>query len=1164
MANILIEYNTMVEIADSIRAMTGTTSKLKPGEMPVVINNAAGSTTGEDTLGAWLSGNMSSYRIAGENMTGSMLNTFYSGPPITLDCYEATSISGTASPGNNCTILMPLMTEIPAAAFYSFKHLDIPNVVHIEAGALNSAYGTVNLNTEKILYVGNNGLRAGSFSEINFPNCETFGVFNYAYNNGVRSINLPKVDTAYVNHFYSDYYLTSVDMPLITDIPRYMFYGCGQYAGATQGLMQFNNVITIHNNAFEHVGGNGACIDIRLPNCTTINSGAFYSCGNGATHTLYAPNVVNIGINAFTYANGFIELNFPSLVEVNPRSFTYAYQVKSLQLENAVNISSGSGSSLMPNLTSLYIPNAIDIGAYAFNASSNLTKLNATSVKNIEYNAFGYLNKLTEINMPNVTFINTNAFSYANSRTVKFGESVPTATPNFNGTPLYGANISALFLYYNSVVPANIVKNANISLGIFVPDDMLSLYKANSAWSSYNVFGISEYDTKNVGDIIFLGDSLPDAAYYSNSNIYTFVGDNVTTIGNNAFMSTYKLYSIKVPNVVSIGDGVFCYGALTEDLVMPKLTSTGNNAFYYCNAPGIIVNSLQVAAPNAFQYANFANIQAPSMTDVQEGGFYYCGAPNIYTPSVVNISNNGYYQARPITGYIEAPINVGVNGLSSVTGIKINSLETLQTADTNAFASFNGILPSPLRLNALENASSGMFYYSSAVPSDIYATNLVNISQNAFRSCNNIVNFYGPNVVNIASNAFAACQKLMNLYVPNAAVFGQNMLQDCWYSANNGLKIHCDALVEVHNGALYSVNNTAAIVNLNWANLTYIGQDAFGSAIFEGHTANECPKLEYCYQAGFIDTSNDIVLPNIKGLGSLGASNINMYVPNATTFGSSVFVVTPNTYLYAPSATSLANYAVSCTEPNAVANVVLDYANMTYLGYAALNFNMSDADLLAVLNSGATTTRPFLNGTSIDCNGADISINLKTTHINATWYQRASVTNVCNLTITPSSTNAFTSIAASNIAWVGNSAADSVSAISSAFRVSATDTVTYINGAYPAGLVHGMQNCAVYDCTHEMTFINVAASGSIYSESKLKNLTLINCTRVPNIYNCKNLATIDLTECNAVCAPSNMYNTQFNNGTGNIYVPTGLLEAYKADNNWIARGTNVINCISTK
>ena len=1161
MSNVLIEYNTMANIADSIRALTGTTGKLKPGEMPVVIANV--NASGEDTLGEWLSGNLSTYRIKGDTVSGSMLNSFYSGPPITLDCYEATNISGPLSPGNNCTVLMPMITDMPSSAFYSFKHLDIPNVMNIAEGALNDSYGTVNMNSDKILHVGNNGLRAGSFSNIYFPNCEYFGIFNSAYNNGIKSVNLPKANTAFDSQFYSDYLLTDVDMPMITAINRQMFYGCGQYAGGTEGTMQFNNAVTVGNNAFERIGGNCASINVVLPNCTSINSGAFYYSGNDATHTLYAPKVTNLGVNVFTYANGFKSLNFPSLVNLNPLSFTYAYCLKELSANNASSVLSGSGSSIMPNLTTLYIPNATDIAAQAFNAAYNLITLNAVSVKNIECNAFSYANKLAEFNLPNVTFINTNALASINSRTVKLGESVPTSTPNFNGTPLYYANISALFLYYNSVVPVNIVKNANISLGIFVPDDMVAAYKANSSWASYNVFGISEYDAKNVGDIVFLGDTIPDSAYYTNSSIYTFTGNNVVSVGNNAFMSTTRLYSISLPNVTSVGSNAFTYGALTMDLVLPKLRSIGNGAFYYCNAPGIIVNELRVAAPNAFQYANFANIYAPNLIDVEEGAFYACGAPNIYTPNVANIANNGYAGARTGAGYIEAPVRVGVNGLGQVAGIKINSLESLKTAGNNSFSQFNGILPSPLNIPNLSAIPNSMFEYSAAVPSDVLITNATSIGSNAFCYCNSMVNIYAPNVKSIEINAFKGCQKLMNIYTPNCTSFGANMLTDCYYAANNGGVVHCDSLVEVHNNALYPFNNASAIINLNWANLKYIGHDAFGPAVVKGHTANECPKLEYCYLANFIDVSNDIVLPNIKGLGGLNAINVNMNVPNVTTFESNTFTVTPDTYLYAPSAHYFANNAISCTDSSAVANIAIDYANITYAGYGALNFKMSDANLLAVLNSGATTYRPFINNALVDCMGADINININSIYVNGTYYHKASINNAGNVRITPTSINDIYSLKAANVTWVGTAQSGALTYSSDTISMRVADTATFINGAYPDGLCQYAPNYIIHDCNKQMTLVHRLGS-SYYGDSALKNLTLINCKYVPNIYNCHDASVLDLSNCNAVCIPSNMYNTPFNSGTGNIYVPADLVDAYKADTNWIACGTNVINCISTK
>ena len=85
------------------------------------------------------------------------------------------------------------------------------------------------------------------------------------------------------------------------------------------------------------------------------------------------------------------------------------------------------------------------------------------------------------------------------------------------------------------------------------------------------------------------------STYYNRTRIQKVeIGNNVTSIGNNAFYYCYELKSITIPSgVTSIGDYAFysCY-ALESVIISSSVTSIGNYAFQYCCAlKSIIISS---------------------------------------------------------------------------------------------------------------------------------------------------------------------------------------------------------------------------------------------------------------------------------------------------------------------------------------------------------------------------------------------------------------------------------------------------------------------------------------------------------------------------------------------------------------------------------------------
>lgn len=153
-------------------------------------------------------------------------------------------------------------------------------------------------------------------------------------------------------------------------------------------------------------------------------------------------------------------------------------------------------------LTSIDFPNATKIGTSAFQGCSLLTTCDFPNMTNIGQNSFKACVALTDVSLPKVTTVGDSAFSFCSSLTTI---ELPAVTSIGNSAFSSCAILESVILPNNQVASGGFDMfngtpiAGNVSTGvvgyIYVPDDLVNSYKAQSRWNTYaaQIKPISEY-----------------------------------------------------------------------------------------------------------------------------------------------------------------------------------------------------------------------------------------------------------------------------------------------------------------------------------------------------------------------------------------------------------------------------------------------------------------------------------------------------------------------------------------------------------------------------------------------------------------------------------------------------------------------------------------------
>ncbi len=344
-------------------------------------------------------------------------------------------------------------------------------------------------------------------------------------------------DTTYISNyaFYNCGKITTVTLnDNITSVGKYAFAYCDELSSITlsSGLTEISgdtfyncvalksvsigsNVTTIGESAFEECSN---LLSVTLPEAvTTIGKRAFYNC-SALTSVTMKNNVTTIGESAFEECSNLLSVTLPEAVTtIGKRAFYNCSALTSVTMKNNVTTIGESafyGCKAMFAITLSY--NLTTIGKSAFSRSGLKNITIPASVTSIGDDAFNSCSELIKVNYTGTINMWTQ---------IKFGNS--SSNP-----ATYSEN-----LYINDVLQTEIVITSSEDISAFA-------FYYNKSLTSVTIRPVIPAEKLEEADD-FAIEIRPYAFAYSGVTT-VIIGDNVTTISNNAFRDCNGLFDLTI------------------------------------------------------------------------------------------------------------------------------------------------------------------------------------------------------------------------------------------------------------------------------------------------------------------------------------------------------------------------------------------------------------------------------------------------------------------------------------------------------------------------------------------------------------------------------------------------------------------------------------------
>ena len=593
---------------------------------------------------------------------------------------------------------------------------------------------------------------------------------------------------------------------------------------------------TIHYSGIGGSCGDNATWSYSNGILTIFGSGAIYDYENKSdrpwneyasqiTSITVSDGITGLGRLAFSSFNVLDSVSLPStLVEIGSNAFGYCSNLLSLTLPPSLQ-TIGRYAFFASGISNIWIPKGvISIGSQAFSYCNNLTSINIPStVTSIGNHEFAYSNHLTAINVAvaNTAYCSVDGvlFDLEMRELICFPADkqcdeyeVPDTVWEISGSAFRGCQMKRIVISdgVKDINHAAFANNANLE-SIIIPSSVMyignDIFEDSNNVTVYCYEGSTAHTYVQENNISFTlltnGGKCGDNAFwvYQNGTLnisgsgpmydYEFesspwnsyrdsiqsviLGNNVTTIGDNAFDHCSNLTSITISNSVTYIGMAFNYCTNLSSITIPSgVTFIADYAFEGCssltnfNVPndntaflaqnGILFNKniTKLICYPAGKTGSSYNIPS-SVTVIGNGAFSGSSLTTITIPNgITTIGGWGFSNCEHLTS-ITIPDNV--NNIGTLAFMRCLSLASINVTNSNTtFASQDGVLFSKDKTTLICYPGGNTGSY--AIPA-----NVNHISDHAFYWCKDLSSITIPSSVTIIDhNAFLQCTSLVDVY----------------------------------------------------------------------------------------------------------------------------------------------------------------------------------------------------------------------------------------------------------------------------------------------------------------------------------------------------------------------------------------------------------------
>jgi len=426
---------------------------------------------------------------------------------------------------------------------------------------------------------------------------------------------------------------------------------------------------------------------------------------------------------------------------------------------------------------------------------------------------------------------------------------------SYSGSVTIPSTVTYNDVVYNvTYIDDNAFSKCSSLTSITIPESVTSIgYRAFSGCSG-------------LASVTLSSNAIVSKNYTSDKNLGTIfgsqvkeyiIGDDVTSIGDNAFKGCSGLASVTIGNgVTSIGDNAFkgCSG-LASVTIGNGVTSIGSNAFFGCSGLTSITIPESVTS---IEYCTFYGCSSLKSITIPESvtsinGNAFSGCSGLKSVSVAS-GNTKYDSRNDCNAIIETESNI------LLTGCKNTVIpESVTSIGNSAFSGCSGLtsITIPESVTSInDNAFSGC----SALTSITIPESVTSIEYSTFSGCSSLTSMNIPNsVMSIGNSAFSDCSGLTSVTIGNS-VTSIGDYAFCRCSGLTSVTIG-NSVTSIGNSAFYRCSGLTSITIPN--RVTSIGKDAFCRC--SGLTSITIPNSVTTISYGaFSDCTSLPVIDNIR------------------------------------------------------------------------------------------------------------------------------------------------------------------------------------------------------------------------------------------------------------------------------------------------------------